>query len=231
LTRAAAELGEPIGLLDAGASAGLNLLVDRYRLVFGDAGAIGPADSPVQVECAVRGPGFSVPSRLPSIGIQVGLDRDPVDLSKEENARWLMACIWPGTGRHERAAAAIGMARRHPPRMRRGDMVEDLPAVLEEMGGCPTVVVTSWSYSYLPPDAQARFQQVLAEAGAARPVAWVCADTVGVVDRFEVPEGTASGDLVPGLLGMAVFDKGGVDSRSLAYIQPHGSWVEWFGTP
>jgi hypothetical protein len=37
---AAADLaGEPIGLLDAGCSAGLNLLIDRYRFEYGACGS------------------------------------------------------------------------------------------------------------------------------------------------------------------------------------------------
>ena len=37
---AAADLaGEPIGLLDAGCSAGLNLLIDRYRFEYGPFGS------------------------------------------------------------------------------------------------------------------------------------------------------------------------------------------------
>jgi hypothetical protein len=42
LTAVADRLGAPLGLVDVGASAGLNLLCDRYRLDYGAAGGTGP---------------------------------------------------------------------------------------------------------------------------------------------------------------------------------------------
>jgi len=59
-------IGEPIGLLDAGCSAGLNLLVDRYRFGYGPMGSLGPADSPVAITCELRGTA-PVPARFPAI--------------------------------------------------------------------------------------------------------------------------------------------------------------------
>jgi hypothetical protein len=106
-------------------------------------------------------------------------------------------------------------------------MVEDLPAVLEEMGGCPTVVVTSWSYSYLQSDDREQFQAILAAEGRRRPVAWVFADAVGVVDLFRPGVDPAPGELAPSVLGLAVFSGGRIEAAPLAFVQPHGGWVEW----
>src|SRR5262249_54252048 len=63
----AGQIGTPIGLLDAGCSAGLNLLLDRYRFDFGAAGGLGPADSPVTIPCAPRRP-VPAPGRPPGRG-------------------------------------------------------------------------------------------------------------------------------------------------------------------
>jgi hypothetical protein len=228
LSKAAEEMGtDRVALIDAGASAGLNLILDKYRLSFGDSGEIGPADSPVVIACQTRDRRVHVPERLPVIEHRLGLDRQPVDLSDERNVRWLLSCIWPGTGRHERAEAAIRLAGQSPTMVRDGDMVADLPGVLEEMSPWPTVVVTSWSYSYLPGEQRLRFQEVLTQAGRQRPVAWVCADNLGVVDLFAAPDTRAPGELIPGLLGLALFAEEGVRARTLAYVQPHGAWVDW----
>src|SRR5262249_32515842 len=45
----------PLALVDVGASAGLNLLCDRYRIDYGPSGVVGPPDSPVRLECRVLG--------------------------------------------------------------------------------------------------------------------------------------------------------------------------------
>ena len=54
LSAAASRLGQPIALLDAGASAGLNLRLDRYLLDFGGFGRLGPEDSSVRVACGAQ---------------------------------------------------------------------------------------------------------------------------------------------------------------------------------
>ena len=55
LAVAAEKIGGTIGLLDAGCSAGLNLLIDQYRFEYGPAGGLGPLDSPVTISCELSG--------------------------------------------------------------------------------------------------------------------------------------------------------------------------------
>jgi hypothetical protein len=227
VSAAATCLGDPVALVDAGASAGLNLYLDEYLLDFGPLGTIGPASSPVRIRSEVRGPVRRVPARLPAIAARAGIDRDPVDITDPDNVRWLLACVWPWTGRHERTAAAIEMVAARPSLVRAGDMVTDLAPVIDSLGNLPTVVVTSWAYSYLTPDQRNDFEAQLTAAACTRPVAWVCADGLHVAERFDPPGAPPAGELTPSVLGLAVFDaSGGVDARALAYVQPHGRWVE-----
>lgn len=230
LACAAQRLGEPLNLVDAGASAGLNLLLDEYFLDFGAGRTVGPPDSPVRVSCALEPLDLPVPDRLPALASKVGLDREPVDLSVDENVRWLLACIWPGTGRHERARAAMQLAASRPGLVQRGDMVGDLGPLLASFGDEPAVVVTSWSYSYLPVDVRSAFQQALEAASVDRPVAWICCDGIGVVDLFQPATPPPDRGEIPSVLGLAVFEGCSVDARSLAYVQPHGMWMEWLSS-
>ena len=105
LTAAAA--GTEVGIVDVGCSAGLNLRCDRYLLDYGPAGTTGPPDAAVRIPCTVLAGRPPIAPRLPVIGARVGLDRDPVDVRDEAAARWLLACIWPDTGRLERTRIAI----------------------------------------------------------------------------------------------------------------------------
>lgn len=227
LACAAKSVGSPLALIDAGASAGLNLLLDEYQLDFGAAGSIGPEDAPVRIACEVTPPDLSVPATLPALGRSAGLDRDPIDLTDPENMRWLLACIWPGTGRHERARAAMELASGRPSLVRRGDMVADLPALMDGMDDGPLAIVTSWSFSYLTVDQRRGFESALAAAGRRRPVAWVCSDGPGVSDYFRPDTPPPDGSQIPSVLGLAVFRDGGVESRTLGYMHSHGAWVHW----
>ena len=104
LTWLASQLSEPMALTDVGASAGLNLLCDRYRIDYGAAGATGPSDSPVQITCRVAGGNPPIAPALPPLRSRIGIDRSPIDL-----------------GRSGRCSLAVGlcMARHGPTRTHR----------------------------------------------------------------------------------------------------------------
>ena len=104
-------LGQPIGLVDVGCSAGLNLLCDQYRLDYGEFGGTGPTDAPIQLACEVRGATPPIVAELPPIAARVGLDHDPVDLGDRDSFLWQLACVWPDTGRLDRTRAALEHAR------------------------------------------------------------------------------------------------------------------------
>jgi hypothetical protein len=92
--------GMPLGLVDLGASAGLNLVADALDLGWTAAGA------PLAV--GARG----------AIVQRIGLDRAPLDVTRDDDADWLRACIWPGererAERLERAIAAFRAAAPAP---------------------------------------------------------------------------------------------------------------------
>ena len=149
LTWTAARLGAPLALLDVGTSAGLNLGCDRYLLDYGQAGSTGPAGSAVRIECTVSGGVPPIVPQLPEIVARAGLDQSPIDLTDEHDARWLLACVWPDTGRLDRTRAAIGDAQRHPPRIRRGDMVADIATAVGELpANAVACVTTTWALAY-----------------------------------------------------------------------------------
>lgn len=87
--------GRPIALADVGASAGLNLVADDLPAIWTDEDG-----SPLEVARRVR-----TVARL-------GLDEAPVDAVREEDARWLRACVWPcEPEREERLLLAIEVFR------------------------------------------------------------------------------------------------------------------------
>ncbi|MCB0972705.1 MAG: DUF2332 domain-containing protein, partial [Acidimicrobiales bacterium] len=84
--------GRPVRLLEVGASAGLNLLGDRYRYV-GRTGAWGPEASPLRFDR----PWFADEPDLAS-GLEIaerrGCDRAPIDATDPEGRRRLRSFVW-----------------------------------------------------------------------------------------------------------------------------------------
>lgn len=232
LARAAESVGEPIGLLDAGASAGLNLIFDQYLLDYGSAGTLGPLESPVRVACELRGLPQQLPGRLPSVSRRLGIDRSPVDLSDNDDVRWLLACVWPDTGRLERTGAAIELARKHDLEVVQGDLISDLDSVLDTFEpGMPVVVVTSWTCAYLSITEREGFLAALGRNGVHRPLAWLSAEGRGVVDILDLPTEQTPLTQSPSVLGMVTFTNGTRKAQTLGLCHAHGSWLEWMSEP
>ncbi len=229
LTAVASRLAAPLAHLDVGCSAGLNLLCDRYRLDYGPAGATGPADAPVHIPCNVVGGSPPIAPTLPTITTHVGLDRAPVDLQDSEQSRWQLACVWPDTGRLARTRLALDEARRASLTIVRGDAVEKVGGLIDRLPADATAVVTTtWVVAYFSGEHRAAFREALAAASTTRPVAWISAETQGVVDL--IPRDGVPSDpngLEWSVLGLVVFRGGEAEAELLGYVHPHGSGLDW----
>jgi hypothetical protein len=230
LTAVADRLGAPLGLVDVGASAGLNLFCDRYRLDYGVAGATGPADAAVHVACEVVGGRPRVAPALPNLAARTGLDLDPVDVRDDDAVRWLLACVWPDTGRLPRTRRALDEARKDPPYIVAGDAVDGVADVVLGLPvGVTPVVTTTWMLAYLPRARRVAFREALTSASRERPIAWVSAEGAGVVDRFEGVEAPSDAQgMESSVFGLLTLRDGALDTTELlGFVHPHGNWVDW----
>jgi hypothetical protein len=228
LTWVASRLSAPLALVDVGASAGLNLLCDRYRIDYGPHGVTGPADSPVEIACEVRAGHPPIADLLPALVARVGIDRSPIDLTDPSDARWLLACVWPDTGRLERTAASISLAQADPPRVVAGDAVAAAPGVLADLPpDAAAVVVTSWVFAYFSLEDRERFMELLDAASQHRPVVWLSAESAGIVEPFAAESVAGHEHSTSDVLGAVTFDRGRRQSDLLAFVQEHGAWLDW----
>jgi hypothetical protein len=213
----------PKAHLDLGASAGLNLMVDRLAYRDIDGGQLG--ESEVVLECSVRGEPHQLARSLPEITGRLGLDVAPVDPTDAAALRWLKACVWPDQAdRFRRLEAAIELMGRHPVELWQGDVVNDLARALDHLSGLGhPVVTTSWVLCYLDEDRQRAFVAELERLGAGRDLSWVWAEAppqVGVLPvrpDLEGLEGTA--------LGVTTWRGGVRTDTSLARCHEHGYWL------
>jgi hypothetical protein len=168
---------EAVDLVELGPSAGLNLVWDRYRCVYRE-GEWGPADARLTLTAEERRP---VPAglfrRKLAVRGRTGIDRAPVDVTKDENARLLKAFVWAGQEeRLERLDHAIEALRADPPELVEGDFVELLPELLaSQPGDALTVVFQTAALGYAGEEGRARVRAALEEAGRRRPLVFVTA--------------------------------------------------------
>ena len=76
-------------MVEIGASAGLNLLWDRYSYDYGEGRRYGALTSTVQISCTLRGnrlPPF--PVFLPKVAWRMGIDLHPLGVSDPEAKLW-----------------------------------------------------------------------------------------------------------------------------------------------
>lgn len=216
----------PLALVEVGASAGLCLLLDRFHYELGPA-RIGDASSPVRLRCAVNG-SVPLPSAVPRIVWRRGLDTSPVDVHDPEAVRWLLACVWPDhPERRRRLQAAIDLARETPPAVRAGDLVDDLPAALDEAPDhAQLVVFHSAVLSYVSPERRQAFADALARASRRRPLIWLSNEARGLLPEFAALAPSHDGDL-RFLLGRVEFTDGRRRDELLALAHPHGAELAW----
>jgi hypothetical protein len=173
--------GLPLRLLELGASAGLNLLWDRWRYESGDTAWGSPGarlrfasnySTPAPDVSAPLGPGAIVVARR-------GCDRSPIDPTTHEGRLLLRSFVWPDQAdRHARLDTAMAAATELPVSVEAGDAAAWVTAQLAEPApGAATVVYHSIVWQYLPPSTRERIAAALDRAGASAtagaPVAWL----------------------------------------------------------
>lgn len=230
----------PLALVEVGASAGLNLELDHYliELHHDDAStSTGAPDSTVRLATELRtGAWPSASAALPSVVDRVGLDLHPLDVADPDDARWLAACIWPEQrDRFDRLAAAIALARDDPPRLVRGDMVDDIDGLVAATpNGAHVVVLASWALTYVERTRRVEFAERLAAAAAgvrARGgrLSLATLDAAHVLPWVQAPPIDESADADhrhASLLTVAEVTADGIDATPIAWTQAHLAWAE-----
>jgi hypothetical protein len=214
LLPALARLPQPLALIEAGASAGLTLLFDRYSYDYAGYRLAGSDPGAPVLRCEPRGP-VPLPRRIPAIAWRAGLDLSPLDVTSDDDVRWLSCLVWPGEGdRDQRLALAIASARRDPPALHRGDLVTGLPALAAQAPPGATLVIYHSSVLYqVAPGQREQFAAAVRDLGAV----WLCSEDPGVVPGISPSSGGPDGQA-------CVI---ACDGTAIALADSHGTWLRW----
>jgi hypothetical protein len=207
-----------MALNEIGSSAGINLMMRRYRYDLGGT-TTGPRASRMRLQPEWRGD--PPPEASIDIVAAQGCDIKPVDLTDAEQALRLRAYIWPEqTERFARLDAAIDAARTFPPEIRREQADAFVQAMLSaaQAEGTTRVLMHSVVWQYLPEYQRSAITAAMENAGqnatSRSPLAWISLEANRDLHRHE----------------LAVrYWPGGEEWRTLAVAHPHGKWVEWAG--
>lgn len=214
-----AQLQQPLALLEVGASAGLCLLPDHYGYDYGS----------LQIAPAAREKSFPVfncsasaatplPTTMPQVVWRGGLDLNPLDATDREQASWLETLVWPEQAdRLANLQAALRVARAHPPRIVRGDLLDhDLATLCHEAPRAATLVVFHTAVLYYVPDQSDR-QAFVDKVSSLCPY-WLCNEAPGVLPAI----GSRAGE--PSAIGRFLLSLNGAP---VAWTDPHGAAMEW----
>jgi len=208
--------GAPLSLIEIGASAGLNLLWDRYGYDYDNGRRYGIPDSPLQIPCIWRGDILPpLPSPLPEAAFRVGIDLRPVDTSDSDAVLWLRALIWPE--HHERVSRlqqALEIARTHRPEVIAGDALNLLPEIVVQAPRNTTLgIFHSLTIYQFTAEQRERLTSQLLELSMQRAIFRIAFERDL---RAEHPQ-----------LRLFSYTRGIAAEQVLANCSAHGRWLEW----
>ena len=217
-----ARLRQPLALIEVGASAGLCLLADRYGYDYGRQRIEAPASTPTIAPTfpCLASAGTPLPLARPQVAWRVGLDLNPLDVHSVTEMAWLETLVWPGQEhRAQRLRAAIDIARADTPKIHRGDLLSDLPALASiAPKNAQLVVFHTAVLAYVASQADRdAFAAIVRQTGAV----WISNEAPSAFPEFAR---TAPAPPTPGSFLLAV------DGKPVAWTGPHGQSIDWFAS-
>lgn len=199
-------------LFELGASAGLNLILDRYSYNLGGL-RFGPTLPGPHLSPDWQGP--PPPRAQVKIKSRAGVDLNPARLPDDYFT--LLAYVWPDQAeRLNRLKAALAAAIEAPPQVDRGNAADWIEANLglEPEPGVTRVVMHSVAFQYFDADSQQRVTAQIETAGERAsekaPLAWL---------RYELDQEAGKPSL-----RLRTWPGG---EQLLAWAHPHGRAVQW----
>jgi len=147
----------------------------------------------------------------------------------------LLACLWPDNLRRFarlRGALDVARATAHPPVVYKGDIIEDLPGVVDGIAsGSPLVVFHSWVAAYLSPERQRQLVETIRALSTSRPLHYVYAESPVETPGLPTPPSPAPGPTSGLATALVHVPANGGPAVRLANMHPHGNWLHWWATP
>lgn len=206
--------GLPLCLSELGASAGLNLLCDRFRLDLPEQ-TYGPRDSGIVLQPDWTGPAPPV-SQL-RVTDRAGVDLNPIDTNVQAYTLRLMSYLWPDQrGRMASTHKALELARSSRLELTADDAINWLgPRLTQPRQNQTHVVFHTIAWQYFSASRQTQGARLLAKAGGR------------ATSSAPLAHLSMEADATPGSAALALTLWPGGQTRLLARVDFHGRWVQW----
>ncbi len=203
-----------IALIDLGASAGLNLMLDKICIQYSDNTIVGPENSLLKLRCTTSSSLTSVFQKNISIVSRLGIDRNPIDLRDSDEQQWSLALIWPDQlERIERLKNAIVLINDNLVKLIKGNGNDVLADILSTYSEDQTIcIMHSFTLNQFSQEEKAEFYSILKKSSEARDIWQISLEWM----KSEHPE-----------LEVSLYRNGEVKSvHKLAECQQHGDWIK-----
>jgi len=213
------EEGEAINIIDIGTSAGLTLNFDLYEYNYGEHGSFGK--SRVKIESEIK------EGNLPKFNLnilvknKIGIDQNPIDLKKEEEALWLKALIWADRKkRFKRIENAIEVARTEDNKLIKAKTIEDFKEIiLAQEKQIPLVVYQTHVLYQFTKEKRIEFWEMLDDVGKERDFFYVSAESSLVLEHdygFTNP-----------IVELTTYMRGTKSKKLVAQTNGHANWIKF----
>ena len=224
LVPAFGQFSGPLALIEVGASAGLCLYPDRWGYSWSTpTGEVRLGHAP-RLPCRVTGPA-PLPTELPTVTWRAGVDLNPLHVDDCDQMAWLEQLVWPEQAeRRATLGHAVEIARREPAELVAGDLLHELPALVERASALGTVVVFhSAVIAYLRPDDRSTFDATMRALVGDRRCHWVSNE-----GKTVLPSVAETGPDIAEAEQTFVL---GVDGQMVAKTHGHGRSLSWTSQP
>ena len=205
---------QPLALIELGASAGLNLLFDKYQYRYGGGAAVGPEHIGLLIETELRSGRLPELELLPEVVWRRGIDLRPIDVRDADAVRWLRALLWPTqVERMERLDSAIAIAQQAPPGLIAADATQNLGQIVA--GAPPTaalVVFHTFVMNQLSDEQRTSLHDQLTEFSRQREVHRIGIDMGSTVEHE---------------IRYTRYGRRGSTEAVLGVTHHHGEWLAW----
>lgn len=205
----------PLSLIDIGAASGLNLLLDQYHYEYSDGTTGGSPHSPLTIHCEVRGGDLPEVGQLPLLHRRIGIDLNPLDMSRLEDEIWGLSLIWPDqTERLQRLKSALRILKKNKLELIQGSANQVLSGLLGQLPDDSTLcLLHSFSLNQFSPEDRDDLEQLICRASKQREIWRLGLEWIDTL----TPE-----------LRLESYDKGEkLESHLLATCHHHGDWLDW----
>ncbi len=225
----AARVDRPLGLVDAGAAAGLCSIPDRVTLDHRRGDVLlrirtAPIDPSVHLTADVSGVDVLPTSTPIAVGARIALDPNPIDLAEPHAFDRLVEAVPPeATDRTALMREAARATFAVPPVRIRGTLPGDLDRALDALpDGVVPVVLTTGTLVYVPGADRQRVVDRLRDRG----VHWIALERTGILSGVAA---TLPDDVDPA--DPDAFATASLDGVAMAVSDPFGVRVRWLRDP